>query len=171
LLIIAAQILLLNEDPLMKLPNRPTLAAICSVFALAVFTAASGIGYADHNTEESLHSRLAPVGSLNVLTAEQAAEQAAAAPVAVAASDEEPDGETVYNSSCVACHGSGAGGAPKLGDEADWEKRLGQGFEVLIEHAIQGYQGEAGLMPARGGNASLSDEEVAAAVEYIIDES
>jgi len=156
---------------LMKLvSNRSTLAALGSVFALALFTAASGIGYADHNTEESLHNRLAPVGTLNVLTAEQAAEQAAAVPVA-AVEDEEVDGESVYNTSCVACHGTGAAGAPKLGDEEEWATRLDQGFEVLVQHAIEGYQGEAGVMPARGGNASLTDEQVEAAVEFIVDES
>ncbi len=149
--------------------NRSTLAAFGGMFALVLYTVTSGIGYADHNTEESLHNRLAPVGTLNVLTAEQAAEQAAV--VTVAATEEEVDGEAVYKSSCAVCHDAGVAGAPKLGDEEAWAVRLDQGFEILVQHAIEGYQGEVGIMPARGGNANLTDEQVEAAVEYIVDES
>ena len=65
------------------------------------------------------------------------------------------------------CHGAGIAGAPKLGDKAAWAPRIEQGSAVLLEHAIKGFSGKAGMMPAKGGS-SASDEEVKAAVEYMV---
>lgn len=75
-------------------------------------------------------------------------------------------GESVYTSKCVACHGSGATGAPKL-DDSSWAERKAQGMDVMVGNAINGYQGAKGYMPAKGGFAALSDEEVKAAVAYM----
>lgn len=80
-------------------------------------------------------------------------------------------GKSIYTGSCVACHGSGAAGAPRLGDAASWAARIGQGFDTLAAHAIQGFKGSQGYMPPRGGFARLSDEEVTAAVAYMVRES
>lgn len=77
-------------------------------------------------------------------------------------------GPQVYNDACIACHGTGIGGAPRFGDAAAWDPRIEQGMEVLVEHAIDGYQGETGFMPPKGGRMDLSEEEVAAAVEYMV---
>ena len=77
-------------------------------------------------------------------------------------------GENVYKGSCVACHGVGIAGAPKAGDKAAWASRIAQGKPTLYEHAIKGYQGKAGVMPAKGGNASLADGDVKAAVDYMV---
>jgi cytochrome c5 len=71
-------------------------------------------------------------------------------------------GEEVYNGACVACHGAGIAGAPKTGDKALWAPRVAQGVNVLYEHAIKGFK----AMPAKGGQAGLSDEEVKASVDY-----
>lgn len=76
-------------------------------------------------------------------------------------------GEEVYKKTCFLCHGTGAGGAPMLTDKADWEKRLAQGMDTLYKHAIEGYTGEKGMMPPKGGNLSLSDEDVKASVDYM----
>lgn len=76
------------------------------------------------------------------------------------------DGAAVYNQACVACHGAGVAGAPKLGDKADWAPRIAQGKDVLYTHAIQGYQGKKGVMPPRGGSTK-SDDEIRAAVDYM----
>jgi cytochrome c5 len=73
-------------------------------------------------------------------------------------------GEEIYNGTCIACHAQGINGAPILGNNKMWAKRAPQGEEVLLEHASQGY----GLMPAKGGNTDLSDEEVAAAIKYML---
>ena len=77
-------------------------------------------------------------------------------------------GEAVYNKACKACHGMGVMGAPKLGDHEDWEKRMTQGMPTLIEHSVKGFKGEKGMMPAKGGNASLTDQEVEDAVAYMV---
>jgi len=103
-------------------------------------------------------------------------EDAAAAPLAETVAEPEPvaaalSGPQVYNSACLACHGAGIGGAPVLGDAEAWAERIAQGMDVLKEHAIKGYQGSAGYMPAKGGRTDLSDEEVANAVEYMAAES
>jgi cytochrome c5 len=90
-----------------------------------------------------------------------------AAPVATAAID----GAQVYNSGCVACHSSGIAGAPRVGDASAWAARIEQGMDTLYEHAIDGYTGSSGFMPAKGGNGSLSDEEVRAAVDHMVEQS
>lgn len=80
-------------------------------------------------------------------------------------------GESVYKANCFACHGAGVAGAPKLGDSANWAPRIEQGMDVLYTHAIEGYQGNSGYMPPKGGFTSLSDEEVKAAVQYMVEQS
>jgi cytochrome c5 len=77
------------------------------------------------------------------------------------------DGKTVYNTVCAGCHGAGVMGAPKFGDKAAWASRVGQGMPTLVSHAINGIR----AMPPRGGAASLSDDEVKAAVQYMVDGS
>jgi cytochrome c5 len=69
-------------------------------------------------------------------------------------------GEAIYTSTCAACHGTGAAGAPKFGDSAAWGPRLAQGEDTLIQHAVQGIR----AMPAKGGNVDLDNVEVARAV-------
>ena len=76
-------------------------------------------------------------------------------------------GSEVYDAVCMACHTTGAAGAPKIGDAAAWSDRIPKGLETLIDHAINGFN----AMPAKGGCASCPDEEIAAAVEYLVEES
>lgn len=76
------------------------------------------------------------------------------------------DGKKVYEAACAACHGTGVAGAPKIGDKAAWAPRIKQGSATLYDHAIKGFQGKAGVMPAKGGS-SASDDEVKAAVDYM----
>ncbi|WP_445004787.1 c-type cytochrome [Halomonas mongoliensis] len=75
------------------------------------------------------------------------------------------DGEPIYNQACMACHMTGAAGAPIKGDAAAWGSRLEQGMETLYDHSINGI----GAMPPKGGFANLSDDEVKAAVDFMID--
>ena len=78
-------------------------------------------------------------------------------------------GAKVYSTACVVCHNSGVGGAPILiNNVADWQKRASQGVDVVVGHAIDGYSGEKGMMPAKGGQMHLSDEEVRAAVMHML---
>jgi len=78
-------------------------------------------------------------------------------------------GEEVYNTSCMVCHASGVAGAPILGDAAAWADRIAKGRDVLLDSGINGLAG-TGMM-AKGGCGNCSDEEVTAAVDYMIDSS
>lgn len=77
------------------------------------------------------------------------------------------DGEAVYKASCASCHASGVAGAPKVGDKAAWAAGIKKGNAGLYEVALKG----KGMMPAKGGNAKLSDDEVKAAVDYMVSKS
>ena len=94
---------------------------------------------------------------------------AAAAPAATAtvAAAGKADGKKVYESTCHVCHGAGIVGAPKFGDKAAWGPRIAQGEATLVQHAMGGFQGKSGVMPPKGGNTSLSDADIKAAVEYM----
>ena len=80
-------------------------------------------------------------------------------------------GKATYDASCGACHESGMMGAPKPGDKAAWVPRIAQGLEVMTKKSIDGFQGKAGMMPAKGGNASLTNEQVTDAVAFMADKS
>ena len=114
----------------------------------------------------------APVAATPLLAAAAtvaAATPAAAAPAAATAAPVKVSadaGKKLYDSVCMACHAAGIAGAPKFGDKTAWAERIKQGAPVLYEHAIKGYQGKAGVMPAKGGSAA-SDDEVKAAVDYM----
>ncbi|MCD6025863.1 MAG: Cytochrome c5 [Solimicrobium sp.] len=76
-------------------------------------------------------------------------------------------GEEIYKSTCVACHGAGVAGAPKLGDVGAWAPRLKTGYDKVVGNALNGLN----AMPAKGGNADLDDIEVARAVVYMANQS
>ena len=76
-------------------------------------------------------------------------------------------GEEAYRKSCGVCHDNGVAGAPKLGDKDVWTTRSAAGTDALYSVAIKG----KGAMPAKGGNAALSDDEVKAAVDYMLEKS
>ncbi len=83
--------------------------------------------------------------------------------------DEPLLGEETYIAACGLCHDAGIAGAPSVTDKAVWSKRIEQGLGVLYDHAVNGYQGTDGVMPAKGGNASLEDKAVKAAVDHMVD--
>ena len=97
---------------------------------------------------------VAPVAPAPVTVAAAAAPAAAANEV----------GKKIYSTACMACHDSGAGGAPKLTDKAEWAKRTGQGVDVLTATVIKG----KGAMPAKGMAMSASDADIKATVEYML---
>lgn len=120
-----------------------------------------------------IEARLRPVagvyaGETGAAALAAAAEAAAKAAQGQVAYDGTLDGGVIYGALCGACHNSGAGGAPLM-QAAVWESRIAQGVDTLVRHAIEGYQGPAGLMPARGGNASLTDAQVEASVRWMLD--
>jgi cytochrome c5 len=99
--------------------------------------------------------------------AQVAAAPAPAAAPAAAAPAAASDGKKIYDTTCVACHGAGLAGAPKLGDKAAWAPRLAAGMPAVYEIALKG----KGAMPPKGGNLSLSDADVKAAVDYMVNAS
>jgi cytochrome c5 len=78
-------------------------------------------------------------------------------------------GEETFQQVCTACHGAGIAGAPKAGDKAAWGPRVAKGKEVLYDHALKGFTGSSGVMPAKGGRADLSDDLVKAAVDHMLE--
>ncbi len=102
-------------------------------------------------------------------TAAAAATPAAAAPASATAvaSAAPADGKKVFDTTCHVCHATGIAGAPKFGDKAAWAPRIAQGEATLLQHAIHGFQGKSGVMPPKGGNTSLTDADIKAAVEYM----
>ena len=93
------------------------------------------------------------------------------APAAPAPVAENTVGKSVYGKVCAMCHATAAAGAPKPGDKADWGPRIAQGMDVLNKHAIEGFTGAKGVMPPRGAVATLTDDEVKAAVAFMVDQS
>lgn len=121
----------------------------------------------------ALEQRIAPAGAVYagetgraaMLAAEDTAQAAAASQVAYGGT---LDGSVIYANLCGACHTSGAGGAPKL-EKGLWSARIAQGMDMLVQHAVEGYTGEAGIMPAKGGNLALTDEQVEVAVKFMVE--
>ena len=108
----------------------------------------------------------APVAAPAAAPAPAPAAAPAPAPVA-----ENTVGKSVYGKTCAMCHAAGVAGAPKPGDKTEWGPRIAQGKDTLYKHAIEGYTGSKGMMPAKGGAANLTDDEVKAAVDYMADQS
>jgi cytochrome c5 len=125
------------------------LAALFSLTALAVNDA----------QRAEIESRIKPVGDVCL--------QGDSSCGAVAATSSEPrTGEAVYNASCLACHSTGAGGAPKVGDAAAWADRIAKGNDALYASGVNGIAGTG--MIARGGCMNCSDAEVHAAVDFMV---
>ncbi|MFC3032961.1 c-type cytochrome [Pseudoalteromonas fenneropenaei] len=123
-----------------------------SAALLLLSTAVFAQPYDNSLTEEAIKQRLAPIGSVYL---------AGAADTAAAESTGPRSGEQVYQASCFACHGTGALGAPK--SHEDWVPRLAKGKDVLLKHAIEGFNS----MPPRGTCMNCSDEEIAAAIDFM----
>jgi cytochrome c5 len=147
-----------HHEPFIKTPKQlavvVALALFIPILVIVLLTRyvdsglKTGAGSAA-NTPEAIAARIKPVGQLELKDAN--------APKVL------KTGEAVYQLACAACHEAGAAGAPKFGDAGLWAKRVAQGAETLIAHAIKGYN----AMPAKGGNADLDDVEVARAVVYM----
>lgn len=104
--------------------------------------------------------------AVDYMIAQTSGDAAAEAPAAASADN----GQSVYDGLCVNCHGVSALASmiPQTGDAAAWEARIVKGADVLYDHAINGFTGEMGMMPGKGGNMALSDDDVKAAVDYML---
>lgn len=143
-----------RQDPTMmamaKALSDADMMNIATYFHLAVKNARGETLAAVIQTNE----RLKPVGTVAVAQTPPAATAARAA-------------DSIYGSTCTACHASGAAGAPKLGDKAAWRARIAQGNDKLYEHALKGLN----AMPARGSCSDCSDEDIKKVVDYMIGKS
>lgn len=109
-------------------------------------------------SDEAIEKRIQAIGKVRLAGAE--------AQTASAGSGEPRSGQAVYDRFCTACHTSGALGAPKINVAGDWEPRLAQGMETVLKHAIEGYN----AMPPKGTCGDCSDDEIQAAIDYMIAE-
>ena len=127
---------------------RKMFATLITVLSIASVQAADP-------ANEDIAERIKPVGQVYLKGSEPVQEE-----------DTGPkSGDQVYNTSCSACHGSGVMGAPKVGDAAAQESRVAQGFDTLLDHAINGFN----AMPPKGGCMACSDDEIKAAIEYMLE--
>ncbi len=127
--------------------------------AAGVLAVSASLGtHAQTDLEKAIAERIAPVGEVCI---EGKGNCAAPAP-AVAAGPR--TGEQVYSGACIACHSSGAAGAPKFGDAQAWAPRIAQGEDTLVTHSINGIRG----MPPRGTCGTCSDEEIRNAVKHMV---
>lgn len=139
--------------------------------AAALISAASLLSYTAAADENEIIDRVKPVGQL-VIKAEDKAETTADAATAntapeAAAPAAAGAGKATYDTACFACHGTGVAGAPILGKKDAWADRISKGKEALYTSAINGLN----AMPAKGGSTSLSDEDIKAVVDYMVEQS
>lgn len=111
----------------------------------------------------------APAAAAPAAAAPAAAAPAAAAPAAAAPAPQQaavnPAGEKLYKSVCFACHATGVANAPKFGDKAAWEPYIKTGMDAMVKVAMQGKP----PMPPKGGAANASEDDIRAAVQYMVD--
>lgn len=128
--------------------------------ALALLVGLQAPLMADEMMEKAVLENIRPVGSVAV-AGESAAAADEKAPVTARS------GADVYGSFCLACHATGAAGAPKVGDKAAWAPRADQGMDVLLDHATNGLN----AMPPKGTCADCSSDELKAAIEHMLSET
>jgi cytochrome c5 len=151
--------------------NVSIVIAILVVFAIGIAFVARDVGFQEDpgsspGSDAITKQRIRPVA--DVYTGEDGAtaiQEAAttATPEKTVAFDGSLDAEMIYKSVCAVCHGTGAAGAPIPGSEA-MSQRVDKGLDALMQTALNGLN----AMPARGGRADLSDEQVQAVVEYMM---
>ncbi len=140
-----------------------------SVFTIAIIILANSVGVLEqesvgrstYGSQSTVAERIRPVGKVRVAgqAPEEPAPAAAAAPAA-------RSGAEIVQAACAACHTTGVAGAPRTGVADDWKARIAQGMPVLLDHSINGFKG----MPARGGNPTLSDEDMKKAVAFMLEQ-
>ncbi|MCV6615337.1 MAG: c-type cytochrome [Cellvibrionaceae bacterium] len=137
---------------------------ISLVSAAALAAAVSAVVWAGE-ADDTVKARIAPVGEV-CMAGDDCAGAQAAAPAAAASGPRA--GADIYNSACMACHTTGASGAPKIGDAAAWGPRVAKGMDVLYNSAINGLNA---VMPAKGMCMDCSDDELKATVDYMVENS
>lgn len=127
---------------------------ISVLFAALTFSTAALASDISQSEYDAIAERIKPVGDVYLAGSEP-----------VKAEPTGPrDGATVYGTFCIACHASGVNGAPKIGNADEWSPRIAQGKDVMIKHALEGFN----AMPAKGTCMDCSDDEITAAIDHMI---
>ncbi len=127
---------------------------ISVLFAALTFSTAALASDISQSEYDAIAERIKPVGDVYLAGSEP-----------VKAEPTGPrDGATVYGTFCIACHASGVNGAPKIGNADEWAPRIAQGKDVMIKHALEGFN----AMPAKGTCMDCSDDEITAAIDHMI---
>ena len=129
---------------------KSVLGTLALLFTLSV----SAASVQDDMSREAIAERIKPIGKHYVAGESSAAEE----------SSGPRSGQQVYDKFCTACHTSGVMGAPKINNAADWEERLAQGMDTVLKHAVEGFN----AMPPKGTCSDCSEEEIQAAIDYMI---
>ncbi|MDE2051195.1 MAG: cytochrome c5 family protein, partial [Gammaproteobacteria bacterium] len=155
---------------------------ILVAFAVVLFVVARSIGSATQGKEvmsgpeyyKSVEARIAPVqqeavaGQNNAALAIKPPEGATAQAGGSSGSAMPTSGKDLFDQTCSACHGAGVAGAPKAGDKAAWASHIAKGLPTLYDHALHGFTGSSGTMPAKGGRTDVPDPMVEQAVNYMV---
>ena len=142
-----------------------------AVLAIILYFLAGMLGsqISQGKSEEVILQNIKPVGQVNIAgeSAAGAEAPAATADAGAAAAAEPMSADKIYQTNCLACHSTGAAGAPKTGDAAAWAPRIAQGMDTLVSNAINGLN----AMPPKGLCMTCSDDDLRAVVEYIVEQS
>lgn len=130
----------------------------------------------DPAAEQRVLNRISPVGEVYAGATGAAAQAGAMKAAAAAAASQVAyggtmDGSVIFGNLCTGCHTSGAGGAPKLDAAGIGARMAEQGMDMLVSKAISGFKGNVGVMPAKGGNPALTDDQVKATVMWMVSQS
>ncbi len=148
--------------------------------AIVIFGVARAVGNSTqrkHVQEEDLYvkaveARVAPPVRIAVAGADNSALKIEASTTSAAPAMPVPaDGAALYDAACHTCHGPGLAGAPKIGDSAAWGPRIAQGTATLYKHALEGFTGQHGVMPPKGGRTDLPDDLIKQGVDYMVGKS
>jgi cytochrome c5 len=138
------------------------LAVLAIILVIVAISLTSEVS--EYKAEEVVLENIKPVGQVYIAGESEPEPEPAAAATAAAGPK---SGDAVYNGSCAACHGTGAAGAPKLGDAAAWAPRIAKGMDTLLGNATKGLN----AMPPKGLCMTCSEAELQAAIEYIVSQS
>jgi cytochrome c5 len=157
--------------------NFSLVLAILFAVTIGLFVFARHVG-AEHQVKQvtrdprflaSVDERLKPAAQVAVAGQDNSALKIASVGPPAPAEELPADGTAAYAVACATCHASGLAGAPKVGDHAAWGPRIQQGKDTLYKHALEGYNGKTGVMPAKGGRTTWPDDLIRQAVDHMVD--
>jgi cytochrome c5 len=148
---------------------------VVGIFFVAVYVADRGQArdrLAEPEYQRQVAERTRPIARIAIAGRDNTALAIApSAPAAQPALSTPTSGTEVFDQVCVACHGQGIGGAPRAGDATAWNTRVTKGKSTLYQHSIEGFKGEVGVMPPKGGRVDIPDDLIRAAVDHMTEMS